>query len=175
MCLPVDLTHDVELADAVLAAIERADLEERNLALEELVVEIPALADKFDSGTLKTILIATGCACAEDLVGTWLARCPEDDAPLCALAAAREWLAAPTQEQAASSAGVSRAALDSFARTRGIGCRPSWPAHAWFARSCAWLADAPLHGWQSVAALLGLMHAGLRARMLSELASRLGK
>mgnify|MGYP006200225665 CR=1 FL=1 len=93
--------------------------------------------------------------------------------PQSMVVADRAWLEEPTLERAARSAELSRAALHSFARTKGTGRRPSWPPHAWFARTCAWLADAPRYGWQAVPAVLGLSKAGMRANLVSELAARL--
>jgi hypothetical protein len=165
--------HSAALAESVVAAVERADLDERNLGLADLRNELPALAEEFDADRLKTILVATGCSCAKELVTTWVRVCPDDNAPILALEATQAWLAEPSQDGAVQSAKLSRAALQSFARTKGAGCQPSWPAHAWFARTCAWLADAPQYGWQSVAALLGLIKADLRERLVSELANQL--
>jgi hypothetical protein len=166
-------TDSATLAEAVLTAIERADQDKRNLGLDDLRNELPSLADEFGTEPLKTILVATGCTCANELVATWVRVCPDDEAPLLALEATRAWLVDPTEQRAARSGSLSQAALDSFARTKGTGQRPSWPAHAWFARSCAWLADAPQYGWQSVAALLGLIKAGMRRRVVSELQTQL--
>ena len=161
------------LAETALTAIEQADLNERNFGLAELCDEVPALAENCGTERLKTILVATGCRCAKELVATWIRVCPDDDAPLVALEAVRAWLEEPTQERAERSADLSRAALRSFAITKGTDRRPSWPAHAWFARTCAWLADAPRYGWQAVPALLGLTKAGMRAELVSELAAQL--
>lgn len=161
------------LADAVLIAIERADLDKRNFGLADLRNELPALALHFTPERLKSILVAVGCHCANGLVATWVCARPDDRAPLLALSAAQAWLAEPTPEHAARSASLSQAALHSFARTRGAGRSPSWPAHSWFARACAWLADAPQYGWQSVAALLGLIKAGTRQCLANELANQM--
>jgi hypothetical protein len=161
------------LAETVLTAIEHADLNERNFGLTELCDAVPALATTWGTERLKTILVATGCECAKEFVATWIRVRPDDDAPLVALEAARAWLEEPTQERAARSADRSRAALHSFTITKGTDRRPSWPAHAWFARTCAWLADAPRYGWQAVPALLGLTKAGMRASLVNELAAQL--
>jgi hypothetical protein len=166
-------THSAALAEAIVAAVERADLGEHNSGLADLRNELPVLAEDFDSDRLKTILVATGCSCARDLATTWIRLYPDDNAPIRALDATQAWLAEPSQDAAALSAALSSAALQSFARTKGGGRLQSWPAHAWFARTCAWLADAPQYGWQAVAALLGLVRAGVRQSLVTQLAAQL--
>jgi len=165
--------YSAALAEAVVAAVERADLDELGFGLAELCNQIPALAE-LETARLKTILLEAGCSCAKGLEATWERVCPADDAPLRALKATRAWLAEPSDDRALRSATFSAAALESFARTRGAGRRASWPAHAWFARTCAWLAGSPQYGSQAVAALLGLIKAGVRQELVTELATRLG-
>ena len=167
-----EVMHATNLANAIVDAIERAD--PKSLGVDDLYREVPALSDAFETDDVKIILLTTACRCAEELVAPWLAAYPDDNAPVLALRAAQAWLIDPTQELAAHSATFMDAALMSFVRSKGAGRRSSWPAHSWFARTCAWLADAPQYGWQSVAALLGLIHAGLRDRVTAELASQMG-
>jgi hypothetical protein len=173
MILLDEPSHSTKLAEDVLAAVERADLNDRNLGLADLCDEVPGLAEELEAARLKTILVAAGCRCATELISTWVRVCPDDSAPLVALEATRAWLVEPTRESATRSATLSQAALHSFARARGPDRQKSWPAHAWFARTCAWLADAPQYGWQSVAALLGLIKAGVRTQLVVELAAQL--
>jgi len=164
--------YSAALAEAVVAAVERAELDELEFGLAELCNHIPALAE-LETRRLKAILLEAGCSCAKGLEATWVRVCPDDDAPLLALEATRAWLAEPSDDRALRSATFSGAALESFARTRGASPRASWPAHAWLARTCAWLADSPQYGWQAVAALVGLTKAGMREELVTELATQL--
>lgn len=162
-------TDATQVATMIIDAIERADREERNFGLDDLCAEVAALPSRIGSAALKRCLILAASRCAERLVPDWQKQYPDDLAPVLALRAAQAWLANPGPDTAVVAASLSSAALNSFARIRGSGRRPSWPAIAWFARACAWLADAPQFEWQAVAALHGLVQAGARDSLLTEL------
>ena len=57
------------LAEMALVAVERADLNERNFGLTDLCNELPSLGE-LGAERLKTVLVSTGCRCADQLIAT---------------------------------------------------------------------------------------------------------
>jgi hypothetical protein len=163
------------LAAMIVDAVEHAQRDDHHLGLDDLCARVSGFSAAVGSTSTKRTLIIAGRRCAETFVAAWLKQFPEDQAPILALGAVDSWIAEPTQEAAAHAASLSRPALDSFVQTKGPGQSSSWPSIAWFARSCAWLADAPQFGWQAVAALHGLLRAGARTTLVKQLAATIAE
>ena len=122
---------------------------------------------------MKRLLLAAGADVANELASDWLRDHPDDQRPILALDAVSVWLREPTASHADLAASRSAGALASFAASKGRGARASWPVNAWFARSCAWLADGPRYGWQAAAALYGLQRTGRRDDLRDRLSALL--
>lgn len=164
-----------QFAAMIVAAVERAERSEQSLGLEDLLAAVPGLlAAVGPTNTVRTLVVASR-RCADTFVETWLSQYPEDQGPISALRAVDSWIADPGPEAAAYAASFSSGSLESLVRSKGSGPSSAWPDMAWFARSCAWLADAPQFGWQAVAVLHGLMRAAAKACLLQQLSATIAE
>jgi hypothetical protein len=101
-----------------------------------------------------TLIVLLSISAASEVLSVWQSAYPELLGPMRAIAAAEEWVAAPTLDAArAASSAAERASAEAqrvWHENREAG---------WAGRAASWAGMAPSYPWAAVAALVGAVRA----------------
>jgi len=132
-----------------------------NISLREFVA-LPEVAAGFDDEFVnlavdqrERFVIRLAIYLAQEALPVWVESHPSLTGPVEAVAQAEKWTESPCSESAEMASSTQPAAVhDSLS---------VWHQEpkkaAWAGRTAAWVADAPKHGWQAVAAIMGSQEA----------------
>jgi hypothetical protein len=108
-----------------------------------------------ETSAQRELLVRLAIHLAREVLPIWQGSYPDQYGPVEAVRAAEAWATCPCERHAEEAAArQSQAVHHVLAAWR----RPATDA-AWSGRTAAWVADAPKHGWQAVAAIVGACRA----------------
>src|SRR4029079_7975800 len=129
-------------------------------ALHEVLLSMPSVHSVLSRTVAETsaqreLLVRLAIHLAREVLSLWQATYPDQHGPVEAVRAAEAWASCPCERHADEAAARQQPAVQQALAA----WRPPATTVAWSGRTAAWVADAPKHGWQAVAAIVGACRA----------------
>lgn len=165
------MTTDSDARAIAIAVVEAAlHLHESEVsgALHEVLLSMPSVHSVLSRAVAETfaqreLLVRLAIHLAREVLDIWLANCPDQHGPVEAVRAAEAWANCPCERHANEAAARQQQAVQQALAA----WRPPATNVAWSGRTAAWVADAPKHGWQAVAAIVGACRATTTEKVIA--------
>jgi hypothetical protein len=129
-------------------------------ALHEVLLSMPSVHSVLapavaEASAQRELLVRLAIHLAREVLAIWQATYPDQHGPIGAVEAGEAWASCPCERHADEAAARQQQAVQQALAA----WRPPATNVAWSGRTAAWVADAPKHGWQAVAAIVGACRA----------------